>query len=39
MTLEDIFISLAAGDEYKDIIASLERDEGETGAGEVARRP
>ncbi len=29
MTLEDIFISLAAGEEYKDIIASLERDEGE----------
>lgn len=34
MTLEDIFISLAAGEEYKDIIASLERDEGEAGASE-----
>jgi len=39
MTLEDIFISLAAGEEYKDIIASLERDEGEPWTSEGAERP
>ena len=30
-TLEDVFISLAAGEEYKDVIASLDREADEAG--------